>query len=276
MFRARITEDGRELVVLCKVPPVNEVRRQHFGAMIIFEREFEAYSKILPAIYEFQRERGVTEELGEGFFNAPKCYLAYFEAKKEETAILMEDLRLQGYRMWNKMIPVDYEHVKLLMVQLGRLHAVSFAMKDQRPEMFEPLKVSDPFSVMFDGNEPVMGMIQTSLERAVGLLNLEDKLLPKLLAFKSTLFQDLKDLLSVCRYVSPALDLLHFIFCCTDACLTPMLVSESHELPDMEQLPERFEETRTMTLEVKSGETERRYRKRMGEVLRDVAAFGYM
>ncbi|XP_065094901.1 uncharacterized protein LOC135715653 [Ochlerotatus camptorhynchus] len=255
MFRASITEGDRKLVVLCKIPPINDARRQSFGAMPVFDREVQAYSKFLPAIYEFQRKKGVTEEMGIGFFNAPQCYLAYIDEAKEESVIIMDDLRLKDYRMWNKMVPVNYEHARLLMIQLGRLHAVSFALKDQQPDVFEQFKVPDPMTAMMIANAGFTQMMQMSLDRVLTIIEPhEEKTRQKLLKLKDTIFDDLQTITKseiagpyavlshgdcwinnmiysykrgvptditlldwqICRYVSPALDLVYFIFCCTD------------------------------------------------------------
>ncbi|KXJ77779.1 hypothetical protein RP20_CCG006581 [Aedes albopictus] len=255
MFRATISEGDRKLVVLCKIPPINDARRQQFGSMPIFDREVMAYSKFLPAMYEFQREKGVTEEMDIGFFNAPQCYLAYVDIPKEESVIIMDDLRLKDYRMWNKMVPTNYEHARLLMIQLGRLHAVSLAMKEQRPQVFEQFKVPDPLGAVMSTNEGFIMMMNMSMDRAIGTLEPhEEKARQKLSKLKETLFDDLATLTSaeyaepyavlghgdcwinnmiysykrgvptkivlldwqICRYVSPALDLLYFIFGCTD------------------------------------------------------------
>ncbi|XP_058452119.1 uncharacterized protein LOC131430888 [Malaya genurostris] len=255
MFRARITEGNRSMVVLCKIPPTNAARRKQFNSMIVFDREVFAYSSFLPAIYEFQREKGITEEQGVGFFNTPHCYLAYCDATKEESVIVMDDLRLKDYRMWNKMVPVNYEHTKLLMVQLGRLHALSFALKDQRPDVFEKFKVPDPMTEAFQKNPPFIDMMCMTLDRALTTLEPNEEIArQKLLKLKSTMFNDMVNLTDanpveryavvghgdcwsnnmmfsyekgvptevilldwqICRYVSPTLDILYFLFCCTD------------------------------------------------------------
>ncbi|XP_055614513.1 uncharacterized protein LOC129760860 [Uranotaenia lowii] len=255
MFRAYIREADRELIVLCKIPPRNEARRRQFGSLAIFEREVMAYSKFLPAMYEFQRERGVTEELKLGFFNAPKCYYATHEESLEQSLVVMDDLRLEGYRMWNKLVPVNYEHVRLMMIKLGKLHAVSFAMKDQRPEVFEQFKVPDPMAAAMSQNEPFQQVMLSSLDRAMGLLEPDEtKTREKLQKLRENLMSDLvkmsestaaepyavlghgdcwvnnmmylyqngvpKEMVMVdwqiCRYVSPVLDLVYFLFCCTD------------------------------------------------------------
>ncbi|XP_058455388.1 uncharacterized protein LOC131432855 [Malaya genurostris] len=253
MFRAQITEGNRNMVVLCKIPPTNEARRKH--SMPSFNREVFAYTSFLPAIYEFQREKGITEAQGVGFFNTPHCYLAYYDEAKEESVIAMDDLRLKGYRMWNKMVPVNYEHTKLLMIQLGRLHALSFALKDQRPDLFEKFKVPDPMVETFQKNPPLIDMMCITLDRALTALEPNEEIArQKLLKLKGTMFNDMVNLTDanpieryavvghgdcwsnnmmysykkgvptevilldwqICRYVSPTLDILYFLFCCTD------------------------------------------------------------
>lgn len=48
----------------------------------------------------------------------------------------MEDLRLIGFRMWDKTTPTTIDNIRLVMKEIGKFHAISFAMKDQRPEIF--------------------------------------------------------------------------------------------------------------------------------------------
>ncbi|XP_055614509.1 uncharacterized protein LOC129760857 [Uranotaenia lowii] len=371
MFRARITEVARELIVLCKIPPRNEARRQQFGAMTIFERESTAYSKFLPAMHEFQRERGVTDELGIGFFHTPKCYFAMCDEAKQESLIIMNDLRLSGYRMWNKLVPVNYEHVRLMMIALGKLHALSFAMKDQRPDIFEEFKVKDGLVEMMNNFEPFQQMMNFNMDRATSVLEPhEEKLRQKMDRLKTDMLSDLnkltdaataepyavlghgdcwvnnmmfayekgvpKDIVlldwQICRYVSPTLDLLYFLFCCTDeqfrrqyydemirtyyaslkellgklggdatrqfpytallrqlrqfgrfgvmmaAFIVPLLCIENADLPDLDEQAERFKETQEMDMSEfqTKGNSEEKYRQRMGGVLRDAIRYGYL
>lgn len=45
----------------------------------------------------------------------------------------MEDLRSMGYKMWDKTKVSPPENVTLLVEQLGRMHALSFVLRDQQP-----------------------------------------------------------------------------------------------------------------------------------------------
>uniref|UniRef100_A0A8D8ACI7 Uncharacterized oxidoreductase dhs-27 n=1 Tax=Culex pipiens TaxID=7175 RepID=A0A8D8ACI7_CULPI len=148
LFKAYIREDGRdELKLVVKVLPEHELRRQQSIGM--FHREAMVYNAVMPLFGKFQTEQGLEKE--EGFWRIPKCYYASCDLEKMEAVVIMEDLQLKGFRMWNKSKPADLEHSLLLMKQLGAFHAVSFAMKDQQPEQFGPFKhLVDPMKVMID------------------------------------------------------------------------------------------------------------------------------
>lgn len=171
LHKATITEGDRELDLLCKIPPLDPVRRQQFNSIALFEREVNVYSNLLPTMLEFQREKGVTEDLKEGFFNVPKCYRTHFDAESEQALILMEDLRNREFCMWNKLEPINFEHVRLLLIQLGRFHGLSLAMKEQRPDLFEAFKVPDVMVPTMEQNEPLMTMFTTALDAAISVLD---------------------------------------------------------------------------------------------------------
>ncbi|XP_053670918.1 uncharacterized oxidoreductase dhs-27-like [Anopheles nili] len=253
MFKAFLSEGDRREEYLCKIPPLNEARRRQFETMAIFTRETLAYKTLLPTIFAHQEEKGIRRE--EGFFNTPKCYHAECDEQTEESVIIMEDLRLQDYRMWNKLVPVNYDHARLTMEQLGRLHAVSFALKRDRPEEFEQFKVPDPLSIMMPEGGPFDAMMQQMIADATETLEPhETKEREKMQKLRENFRQEMKNCANsglteshavlshgdcwvnnfmfhykdgspdrvvlldwqITRYVSPAMDLAYFIFCCTD------------------------------------------------------------
>uniref|UniRef100_A0A182JLS5 CHK kinase-like domain-containing protein n=1 Tax=Anopheles atroparvus TaxID=41427 RepID=A0A182JLS5_ANOAO len=253
MFKAFLSEGDRREVYLCKIPPLNEARRRQFPAMTIFGRETLAYTTFLPIMTAYQEEKGVSR--ADGFFNVPMCYHAECDEAAEEAVIIMEDLRLDGYRMWNKLVPVNYEHARLTMEQLGRLHAVSLALKRDRPEEFEQFKVPDPMKVMMPEGGPFEGMMRQMISDAMDTLEPHET---KERAKMQKLLDNMRSELENCsnpdlaepytvlghgdcwvnnfmfhykngapekivlldwqitRYVTPVLDLVYFLFCCTD------------------------------------------------------------
>lgn len=137
------------LDLLCKLAPSNEVRRKEFKANLIFTRETFAYNKLFPTFVNFQKERGLTES--ESFISFPKCYLAVMNEENEEYLIIMDDLRTKGYSMWPKNKPISLAHCKLVVQELAKFHAVSYALKDQKPEVFEEFKqINDIYRQFYD------------------------------------------------------------------------------------------------------------------------------
>lgn len=52
----------------------------------------------------------------------------------------MEDVRVKGFAMWPKDNAISLDHCRAVIDVLARFHAVSFALKDQRPEVFHKFK----------------------------------------------------------------------------------------------------------------------------------------
>ncbi|XP_053697867.1 uncharacterized protein LOC128744708 [Sabethes cyaneus] len=253
IYQATVTEGAREVVLFCKIPPLDPARREQFNSMGLFQREVKLYSTVLPAMLEFQREKGVSEE--DGFYSIAKCYSTYLDMETENSLVLMENLRTRNLRSWNKLEPIDYDHARLLMIALGRFHAISLALKDQQPELFEQFKLPDVMLAAVKENEQMVGMFEAALDNAASLLDLHetearskmDKLKQNYMSVVETCLDGnqaepytvlnhgdcwVNNILygykgdspnelvlidwQLARYVSPALDVLYFLFCCSD------------------------------------------------------------
>lgn len=132
----RITSNGNieqcRLSLIVKVPPEDKIRRQDY-AMKLFAREVYAYNEILPAFRKFQLDQGIVN----AFALYPKCYWAHYDAALDQSCIIMEDKRSSGFSMELKSNPIKFEHAKMVMEALGELHAISMAMKQKQPKVFE-------------------------------------------------------------------------------------------------------------------------------------------
>uniref|UniRef100_A0A8D8FJY4 (northern house mosquito) hypothetical protein n=1 Tax=Culex pipiens TaxID=7175 RepID=A0A8D8FJY4_CULPI len=191
VFKAIIYGDDREFVLWCKVPPNDDSR-----SLALFKREVFFYREVLPAFYEFQAEKGLGEEQqqpGEaGFYSAPRCYLAHCDTEKEESeaAIILEYDENYERWDWDKFEPINVEHSKLLMEQLGRLHAISFAMKEQKPEMFSKFHAKD---VLVENNDLVT-LMKESFDRALTTMRTRFAVdQDKIQRIKDVVFQQLTD-----------------------------------------------------------------------------------
>lgn len=157
-----------KLHLLCKLAPDNPARRAAFLSDEVFAREVLAYNKILPLFAEFQREKGLTP--GDGFSSYPKCYAAICDVPNNQFVVIMEDLRPQRFVMWPKDLPLTAQHMFAVVEQLAKFHAISFALKDQRPEAIAPFTQIDELLIQFFERCTMGKTMQSSLDRVLGVL----------------------------------------------------------------------------------------------------------
>ncbi|KXJ77777.1 hypothetical protein RP20_CCG006579 [Aedes albopictus] len=251
VYQITLREEPREVTLLCKVPPPDV----DDALLALFEREVFVYQRLLPTFSQFQEEHDIlpgTEE----FIYAPTCHYAYFDAKKREGLLILEDVgrRLFGNR--KKYEPIDYDHGRLAMVQLGRFHAVSLALKDQLPEVFKRFQqLEDVTRDQVTSMEGFKEIMELSFEQAIETLNVHEVTKKdKLNRLKTNFVEELKMVADselsepfcvmchgdysssnvmyrynggfpnrlvmldwqLTKYGSPALDFLHFMFLSTD------------------------------------------------------------
>lgn len=93
---------------------------------------------MLPSLKEFQQSNGIQIET-DGFHEYPKCYRT-FDSEPNE-CLLLEDLKFAGFTMIDyQKEAITVDHVKLVMQALGKLHAISFALKDQKNNLINEVK----------------------------------------------------------------------------------------------------------------------------------------
>lgn len=166
-------DDETELSLMCKILPENKARRDVFKSHMLFEREVCVYSRMLPMFEQFQRDRNISES--EGFFQYPKCYLAVANATNDHYVIIMENLKVSNYELWDKMKPVDFDTSSIFLQALGRYHGISLALRDQKPELFnEILELEDILTAMIE-TPIICNMMEGAIDKAVEHLICEDE-----------------------------------------------------------------------------------------------------
>lgn len=94
-------------------------------------------TQVLPYFRKFEESKSVVSE-EHSFTEYPKCYRTIDTELSE--GVLLEDLGARGFRIIDRYNEeVSAAHVYLVMKALGKLHAISFALKDQQPEKFKEL-----------------------------------------------------------------------------------------------------------------------------------------
>ncbi|XP_058819915.1 uncharacterized protein LOC131682455 [Topomyia yanbarensis] len=165
--RAICRRTGKQVSIIAKLPPQSEQRRKQFFVRDCFEREISVYNEIFPMMMEFQRSKGVKPE--DSFHQVPHCLESSFVDHEE--ALFMRDLKEEGFRMVDRHKDMSLEHYQLMMRALARLHATSFALKDQHPEKMERFR-SMPDVLALPAANALMGPWFTQMAaRALELLD---------------------------------------------------------------------------------------------------------
>ncbi|KAL1378498.1 hypothetical protein pipiens_015544 [Culex pipiens pipiens] len=103
-------EKGKKWSLICKYLLDDPVLREKFNSMVLFEREV---------------------------FVTGRC------CRSLSGSSWSRDLAERRMVMKDKYVPTDFEHTQPVMVALGKLNACSFALKQQRPEVFDKIRKLD-------------------------------------------------------------------------------------------------------------------------------------
>ncbi|XP_044729401.1 uncharacterized protein LOC123292752 [Chrysoperla carnea] len=119
--------------VLIKSLPSNIGRRKTYRSTDFFRNEVVFYNQVWPTLLNFQLQKNVKDP----FMDIPLCYSAL--ADGENDFIALEDLTPQGYGAAKRQTGLDFDHCLLIIRLLARFHSLSFAYKDQHPELFHEM-----------------------------------------------------------------------------------------------------------------------------------------
>lgn len=170
------------LPLICKLHLPNQSPEQ-FDPKYVFEREVSAYNEILPALRQFQEEKGI-RSAAEAMHSYPKCYAARNRTARRDAVIVLEDLRASNHLMCEKSQPVSLSHAVLMFGELGKLHGVSVAMREQRPQVYaEWERLPDNFAIM-EKSKVIVEFVTSSFDRGIKLLGENEKFVELLRAFR--------------------------------------------------------------------------------------------
>lgn len=171
----QIAENGmkidKKLNLICKFAPVRSLRKG-LQIELLFKREIFFYKNVAPAFNRFQELRKLPRQIQ--FASFPKCYDAVYDPANDICAIVMQDLRPDGFEMWSKEKPTPFDSLRLIFEELAKFHAVSFAMKDQWPEQFAEYTCLDDLVRVFLGVGHFETVFRQSIQRAINALYAED------------------------------------------------------------------------------------------------------
>lgn len=139
-----ITGSNKTLNLYIKKAPESQKIRTVINLRRLFIREIYFYEDVLKTYEKFQREKQVEDP----FANTLKCYGTITRMDKE--MLIFDNANKLAWINFPKHRQMNEEHVELIMRNYGKFHAVSYALKDQRPNVYaaicERLDNDDYFS----------------------------------------------------------------------------------------------------------------------------------
>ncbi|KAK3873165.1 hypothetical protein Pcinc_021802 [Petrolisthes cinctipes] len=122
-----LNQENMEVVYIAKLNPCRHVKEYEEMTYAIFRKESEFYLNLVPEL------NSVLTEVGQEALRFPKCFHGCMDKNKE--IILLEDLRPQGYQMFDRRRGLDVAHITLILKELGRLHASSRLLQAKTPDL---------------------------------------------------------------------------------------------------------------------------------------------
>ena len=102
----------------------------------IFERESGAFMKIMPAVNRLLDEKSP----GEIKPCTPRCL--YYHSGSPASALVLDDLKEQGFTLPDKTVGLDTQHCILVMKAIAQQHAASAVLYLKDTEIFKPFSES--------------------------------------------------------------------------------------------------------------------------------------
>lgn len=124
---------------MVKIRPKTDEMKHLVSEWHIFEKEQITYSKYIPAFEELYLQAGLKIKF------APKC----FEVREKDLSkevLLLEDLRLHGFKNANRLECLDMKHTEATLKKLAQFHAASahyVQLNEEFPRIYEQCFASD-------------------------------------------------------------------------------------------------------------------------------------
>ncbi|CAG7721684.1 unnamed protein product, partial [Allacma fusca] len=134
--------------------------------VLMFEKEAQYFSKLLPEMEEFAKAQQGYDGFLEGLL--PKCYYA------SDVLIVFENLTYQGFAMLNKLVLHDFQIAEAVFRTLAKFHGISLAFFHHIGEENFLTKYSliASKSIMSEAGEVLYGgWMETGIDGAIKILS---------------------------------------------------------------------------------------------------------
>ncbi|ODN05077.1 hypothetical protein Ocin01_01607 [Orchesella cincta] len=102
-----------EISLVLKALPTNPPILKYMRELKAFEKEVVMFQSVFPELCENLE-----------YESLPKAIYTFCDS--EDSYVIMEDLKSDGYRMSDRINGLDFEHAKLVINEMAKFHALSF------------------------------------------------------------------------------------------------------------------------------------------------------
>ncbi|KAJ3638540.1 hypothetical protein MTP99_001896 [Tenebrio molitor] len=129
-------ETKKKYDLAVKKAPTEKIRREESRIDLAYKNEIFFYSGICPAFRKFEEDHGISKP----FDSVPEYFVSDGQLGKE--IIVLKDITKEGFVLREKDLLLDDDHARLIFKTYGHFHAISFCLKEQKPEEFSRLTKS--------------------------------------------------------------------------------------------------------------------------------------
>ena len=120
--KALVKDEEKNLSYVVKLNPCRESVQWSAMVQPLFIHEISFFTEIGPCINGYLKNQQP--------LRVPKCYYSTLEPGKE--LMINNDLRENGFKMFNKKYGMDYNHATLVIKELAKMHAGSYLLIKER------------------------------------------------------------------------------------------------------------------------------------------------
>ncbi|XP_044758336.1 uncharacterized protein LOC123316358 [Coccinella septempunctata] len=128
-----VTNNNERLNLVLKSAKAQEDLKNILSADILYERELNMYTIVIPTLKNFAERNNLLEM--DKFI--PRLWFA--EKHSNQVNIVLENLKLRNFHIHDRRKPMDSSHMKVLFETYGKWHGISMAFRDQYPRHFSKL-----------------------------------------------------------------------------------------------------------------------------------------
>lgn len=141
-----IKNEDKRLELILKAAHQSEAFRKAAPLRVAYIREIFIYEHIFEEFKKFQEE-----------YNIPNPFDSYVKMYAASTldgheCFVMENLKVEGFKLWDKKVPMNAGHISKVIKEYAKFHAISIALKHKHPEIFKELTKDITDAAFQDGN----------------------------------------------------------------------------------------------------------------------------